>query len=300
MHAPQVRAAVAAALSTASANDLRADDAVVLSNSNRLALRLRPCDVLARVAQMPGRGGAEFELEVARQLAGTDSPVASLDPRVEPRVYVRDGFGITMWTYYEPVSRRDGAPAEYAQALERLHTGLRQVGFIAPHFTDRVAEARSLVDSSAQTPDLEDADRDLLSNTLQRMTSVIGQRNAAEQLLHGEPHPGNLLNTKYGLLFTDFETCCRGPVELDVAHVPEDVSARYLDTDQDLLRECRILMLAMVASWRWDRDDQLPNGGQMGTRFLNQLRAALAPQIERHGQSIQHVRTTHRSTTPVR
>ena len=277
VHAPQVRAAVTAALSTASAIGLRADDAVVLSNSNRLALRLGPCDVLARVARMEGRRGAEFEVEVARRLAETDSPVASLDPRVEPRIHVRDGFVITVWTYYEPASHCDLTPAAYAQALERLHAGLRQVDLIAPHFTDRVAEAQSLVGCRDRTPDLEDVDRELLSNTLRTVSSAIGQRTAAEQLLHGEPHPGNLLDTKAGLLFTDLETCCRGPVEFDVAHVPADVSARYPDIDVDLLRECRILMLAMVASWRWDRDDQLPNGVEMGTQFLNQLRAALAP-----------------------
>ncbi|HUK98782.1 MAG TPA: phosphotransferase [Gaiellaceae bacterium] len=267
---------MAAALSTASASDLRADEAVVLSNSNRLALRLRPCDVLARVAPMDRRGGAEFEVELARRLAETDSPVASLDPRSEPRVYVRDGFVTTLWTYYEPVSNRDVGPVEYAQALERLHAGLRQVESTAPHFTDRVAEAQALVGDSARTPELEDADRELLSSTLQRVTSAIVRRNAPEQLLHGEPHPGNLLDTTEGLLFTDLETCCRGPVEFDVAHVPEEVSARYPDIDQGLLRECRTLMLAMITSWRWDRDDQLPNGGQMRTQFLIRLRAALA------------------------
>jgi len=227
---------------------------------------------------MEGQGGAEFEVEVARRLAETDSPVASLDPRVEPRVYVRDGFVITLWTYYEPVSHPDVGAAEYAQALERLHAGMRQVDFIAPHFTDRVAEAQSLVANRAQTPDLRDADRELLSHTLRKMTWAIGQRDAAEQLLHGEPHPGNLLKTKYGLLFTDLETCCRGPVEFDVAHVPEEVSTHYPGADQDLLCECRILMLAMVATWRWDRDDQLPNGRRMGTELLSQIRAAL----ERH------------------
>jgi len=277
MHTSQIRPAVGAAVSTAAALDLRVDDAVVLHDSNRLALRLRPCDVLARVAHMAGQGVAEFEVEVARRLAETDSPVASLDPRVEPRIYVRDGFVITLWTYYEPVSRCD-VPAEYAQALERLHAGMRQVDFIAPHFTDRVAEAQSLVGNRAQTPDLRDADRELLSNTLRKVTWVIGQREAAEQLLHGEPHPGNVLRTKHGLLFTDLETCCRGPVEFDVAHVPEEVSTHYPDTDQDLLCECRILMLAMVASWRWDRDDQFPSGSRMGAEFLSQIRAAL----ERH------------------
>jgi len=275
MRTPQIQPAVSAAVSTASALDLRVDDTVILHDSNRITLRLRPCDVLARVALMEGQGGAEFEVEVARRLAETDSPVASLDPRVEPRVYVRDGFVITLWTYYEPVSLRDVAPAEYAQALERLHAGIRQVDVIAPHFTDRVAEAQWLVGSRARTPDLSDADRELLSTTLQKLTGAIGQRDAAEQLLHGEPHPGNLLKTKDGLLFADLETCCRGPVEFDVAHVPEEVSRHYPGADQELLRECRILMLAMVASWRWDRDDQLPNGRRMGADLVSQIRAAL-------------------------
>jgi len=275
MRTSQIQSAVGAAVSTASALDLRVDDAVVLHDSNRIVLRLRPCDVLARVAHMEGLGGAEFEVAVARRLAETDSPVASLDPRVEPRVYVRDGFVITLWTYYEPVSHPDVGAAEYAQALERLHAGMRHVDFIAPHFTDRVAEAQWLVGSRARTPDLSDADRELLCTTLRKSTWAIGQRDPAEQLLHGEPHPGNLLRTKYGLLFADLETCCRGPVEFDVAHVPEEVSRHYPGADQELLRECRILMLAMVATWRWDRDDRFPNGRRMGSDLLSQIRAAL-------------------------
>jgi len=106
------------------------------------------------------------------------------------------------------------------------------------------------------------------------LTWAIGRRLAAVQLLHGEPHPGNLLSTKFGLLFADLETCCRGPVEFDVAHAPEEVGTRYPDTDQELLYECRILSLAMVAVWRWDRDDRLPSGRRMGTELLSQIRAA--------------------------
>src|SRR2546423_750822 len=148
MQASNVARAVAAARSSASALDLRVDDAVVLHDSNRLAVRLLPCDVLARVASVAHQAGAEFEVEVARRL--------------------------------------------------------------------------------------------------------------------GEPHPGNLLRTRNGLLFTDWETCCRGPVEFDIAHVPDEVSEHYRDADQDLLRECRVLMLAMIATWRWDRDDQFPNGRRLG------------------------------------
>jgi len=275
MQTSHVRSAVDAAKSSASALDLRVDDAVVLHDSNRLAVRLLPCDVLVRVAHVAHQAGAEFEVQVARRLAETDSPVAALEPRVEPRVYVRDGFVVTLWTYYEPVSPRDVTPAEYAQALERLHAGMRGIDFTAPHFTDRVAEAQWLVGNRAHTPELGDADRELLSNTLRKLRWAIGQRGAAEQLLHGEPHPGNLLRTKNGLLFVDLETCCRGPVEFDVAHVPEEVSEHYPDADRDLLGECRVLMLAMIAAWRWDRDDQFPNGRRMGTELLSQVRAAL-------------------------
>jgi hypothetical protein len=275
MKASEVPRAVAAGMSMASALDLRVDDAVVLHDSNRLAVRLLPCDVLARVAYVAHQAGTEFEVEVARRLAETDSPVAELEPRVESRVYVRDGFAVTLWTYYEPVPSRDVAPPEYAQALERLHAGMRQIDMTAPHFTDRVAEAQWLVDNRAETPELGDAERELLSNTLRSLRRAIVDRGADEQLLHGEPHPGNLLRTKKGLLFVDLETSCRGPVEFDIAHAPEEVGEHYPTVTQDLLRECRILVLAMIATWRWDRDDQFPNGRQLGTEWISQIRAAL-------------------------
>jgi Ser/Thr protein kinase RdoA (MazF antagonist) len=261
-------------MSIASSLGLTVDDAIVLQDSNRLALRLLPCDVLARVAHVEHQV-AQFEIELAQRLAGSGSPVAVLEPRVEPRVYERDGFAITLWTYYEPASPREVSPAGYASALERLHAGMRKLDVPAPHFTDRVEQAQQLVASRDRTPALADADRELLGSTLRGLRRVIGDRGAAEQLLHGEPHPGNVLTTKSGLLFIDLETCCRGPVEFDLAHAPEEVSERYPDVNQGLLRECRILVLAMITTWRWDRGDQLPNGRQLGTEWLSQIRAAL-------------------------
>jgi Phosphotransferase enzyme family len=275
----QIQPAVAAAMSIASALDLTVADAVVLHNSNKLALRLLPCDVLARVAAV-GEEVARFEIELAQRLAEAESPVAVLEPRVEPCVYERDGFAVTLWTYYATATAGVALPVDYADALERLHAGMRKLDVTAPHFTDRVAEAQHLVASHDLTPALADADRELLRDTLESQIRLIGDRGAAEQLLHGEPHPGNVLDTKDGLLFIDFETCCRGPVEFDLAHVPADVSKRYPAADQELLGECRILMLAMVAAWRWDRADEFPDGHRMGTELLSQLRAAL--ELRRH------------------
>jgi phosphotransferase family enzyme len=275
MKTSEVPRAVAAGMSTASALGLVVDDAVVVHNSNRIAVRLLPCDVLARVHYGAHQAGATFEVEVARRLAQTDSPVAEPEPRVEPRVYVRGGFAVTLWKYYEPVPTRSIAPSEYAQVLERLHAGMRQIDVTAPHFTDRIEEAQSLVGNRAHTPELPDTERELLSKTLRNLRSAVEGRGGGSQLLHGEPHPGNLLRTKRGLLFVDLETCCRGPVEFDIAHAPQEVSEYYPAANQDLLRDCRILVLAMIATWRWDRDDQLPNGRQLGAEWLSQIRAAL-------------------------
>lgn len=61
-----------------------------------------------------------------------------------------------------------------------------------------------------------------------------------------------MLATKSGVLFIDLETCCRGSVEFDLAHAPEEVGEHYPSVDKGLLRECRILVLAMITAWRWD------------------------------------------------
>ena len=175
-------------MSTASALGLAVGDAIVLQNSNKLSLRLLPCDVFARVAHA-GREVARLEVELAQRLAEAESPVAVLDPRVAPSAYERDGFVITLWTYYESATPGDVPPADYARALERLHAGMRTIDMACPHFTDRVAEAEQLV-ASCDDPLLGDVDRELLTTTLRDRRRAIVDHGAVEQLLHGEPHPG--------------------------------------------------------------------------------------------------------------
>jgi Ser/Thr protein kinase RdoA (MazF antagonist) len=285
MNAATLPRAVAAGTAAATSCGLRVDDAVVVNDSNRLAVHLRPCDVLARVAPRARQNVAAFEVEVARHLAGSGVPVASLDPRVEPRVYEQDDFAVTLWTFYDGVPPHDIAADEYASVLQRLHTGMRQAdltGDWLPHFTDRVDEARLLVDNATTHPFITGPDRDLLARTLRTMRSTIIDRGAPEQLLHGEPHPGNLLRTRAGLLFVDLETCCRGPIEFDIAHAtltasapPTEVAAHYRGADHSLVHMCWVLMLAMVTAWRCEPGDDFPNGRALAMEWMHQLRTAL-------------------------
>jgi hypothetical protein len=262
--------AVAAASSLARDLDLAVEDVVALHNSNQLALRLRPCDAFARTAVV-GQEVAALEVSVAQDLGAISAPIALLEPRVDPRVYERDGFAVTFWTYYESVGG-PVSPVEYAGALQRLHVAMQSIEVVAPHCTERIAAAESLVTNRHETPALGDADRALLLDALRGGRKAMCRAANADQLLHGEPHPGNLLGTRDGLLFIDFETCCRGPIEFDVAHVPEEVSEHYPGVDALLLQECRRLVLAMVAAWRWDERDEFPNGRLHGLNILDLLR----------------------------
>lgn len=272
MRADEAQRAVAAATAVASSLDLPVDDAAILSDSNRMVVRLLPCDVVARVAPAEHFASSDLEVELVTRLAGTDSPVAGLDTRIESRVFERDGFKIALWTHFEPADERVLPATEYAQSLRRLHAGLRQIDLAVPHVMDRVTAIERDVNDRLVTPDLSDSDRALLVDILRDLRLSITDRHATEQLLHGEPHPWNLLDTKDGLLFIDFENTARGPLEYDLAWVPDDVSKHYPGADHALVDECRGLVLAIVAVHRWTLGDQHPSGRQSGVAFVDAVR----------------------------
>ena len=272
MQPAERRRAVAAATAVASSLGLAAEDAVVLNDSNRLVVRLLPCDVVARVSLVTHFGSAEREVELARRLHEQGSPVTPLEPRVEPRVHGRDGFHVSLWTALEPVDRAL-PPEAYAQTLARLHAGLRRIDLATGHFLDRIDRTEREAGDPDATPDLTDPDRALLTGKLRELRRSIVERRAPEQLLHGEPHPWTVLDTTDGPLLMDFENTCRGPVEYDLAWVPEAVAARYPGADLDLVDRCRGVVVAIIAMHRWSRGDEHPSGRMSGVAYLEALRA---------------------------
>ena len=91
MESSEIQRALAAAMSTASALGLTVDDAIVMHDSNKLTVRLLPCDVVARVAPIAHQV-ARFEIGIAQELSDSGSPVAVPYPRADPRVHEHDGF----------------------------------------------------------------------------------------------------------------------------------------------------------------------------------------------------------------
>ncbi|MGI9641673.1 MAG: phosphotransferase [Acidimicrobiia bacterium] len=241
--------------------------------------------MIARVASKSKRGVADREVTVARRLQEVGAPIAPLDSRFDPVVHGEGDFIVTLWARCAAVSPVDIAPREYADALARLHEGMRRIDTGARwpvHVSDRVGEARALVDDLATAPEMAAADRQLVSAILRDAGTVVGSQSSCEQLLHGEPHRDNLMRTDDGLVFFDFETCCVGPVEFDIAHAttPDgallaEVGERYPGADRELVRTCWRLTLALAIAWRCEPGDDLPDGPARTRDWTRQLRADL-------------------------
>jgi hypothetical protein len=274
MEPATTRRAAQEAKSLAVSLGLEVDNGAVLNDSNRVVVRLLPCDVVARISPI-GWFGAAREVEVARRLAAeTDAPIAGLDVRVDPVSFRRGGFDISLWTHVEAEPSSSIPPEEYSAVLQHLHEAMRQIDDVAaPHCTERLQEAVHWITDHELTPDLRSEDRELLVQCLEPSKGLLLSGAGSQgQLLHGEPHPWNVLNAERGPVFVDFENCARGPIEYDLGWVPQAVSGRYPGVDPELVEECRGIVLALVAAHRWRRDDQHPSGRQSGIAFLDHVR----------------------------
>lgn len=276
------RSALAASRRVGTHVGLTVDRAVVLQDSNRLTVHLQPCDVVARIAPQMLRSSAEREVVVASALASAGAPIAPLDPRVEPRVFDEGGFAISLWAYHRPVPPETFAAAEYAAALGQLHQAMRSVAGTPGlgHVVDRAAEARQLIDDPTNTGPISPEERDLVSGVLREGIALL-ERSTTAQVIHGEPHPGNVIRSDAGLVFIDLETCCHGPVEFDIAHAtivdhapPTEVGRRYPGADVRLVEQCWRLTLALAIAWRFEPGDDLPNGTERVRTWVAQLRTS--------------------------
>jgi len=54
--------------------------------------------------------------------------------------------------------------------------------------------------------------------------------------------------------------------------VPKEVGERYPNADEDLVGDCRGVVLAIIATHRWSRGDRHPSGRISGLAFLKALR----------------------------
>lgn len=235
--------AVAAAVAVAQENGLGGVEPVVIRDATNVLVHLAPAPVVARISLFFGavRGPehAQRELDVATFLAHVGAPVAPPSRDVEPGPHDRDGFRITFWALvqHDRDTWLDAAAA--GRALKEVHDAFHSYEGRLPRF-DFLEEIDGLLadDELVGPADLE------LLRAARREIAIPG--DLSEQPLHGDVHLGNVLWTRNGPLWTDFENACRGPVEFDLCELvffaevmgvdlPLETLGAYGSHDADLL-----------------------------------------------------------------
>jgi Phosphotransferase enzyme family len=218
-HSPALTAAVALARE----HGLRVTDPVVLAARSNLLLHLRPAPVVARVALGTGllrpdvREWFGREVEVAVFLAGQGAPVVPPSGEIPPGPHERHGQVVSFWRFVRVDPERQPSGAEGAEALRELHRALRDFPGELPYLAPPLVEVPRLLARMERRGDLGASDLALLRDVHERLVPILRSPERPARALHGDAHLRNLTATAGGLLWSDFEDTCSGPLHWDLA-----------------------------------------------------------------------------------
>jgi hypothetical protein len=274
--------AVATVVAAAREHGLRIEEPVVLNDLFSLMVHLRPAPVVARVStrmprlRAPIQDWLRHEIAVTTFLSERGAPVVAPSPEVTPGPHERDGLWFSFWTYVRADPDRTPTTADCSAMLVDLHAVLRSYpGDLPPLAVNDIA--RGLEELERAGGFLSEADVGLLRAAAERLRPFLESPGGTIQPLHGDAHPGNLVATREGLMWIDFEDVCRGPVEWDLATMmdPDAVAAHHRPDPERLARctELRALQVALALIAFYDDFGSL-EGWDEGLRgMLGQLRA---------------------------
>lgn len=266
MLSAELSAPIHAATQIALQHGVTPDRCEILQQANTLVLRLSET-LVARVVldpDGPRKGTAWFEREnaVARHLAELGAPVIPMHPDIPPGPHEYAGYPINFWKFVTR-SEQEPSPAEIGTTLFRCHELLRS-------FPDTLPELAIPRESLELLDDLEAKSlfsQEVIQLLRSRLHSSLAHlEGLPKQALHGDAHPGNLMNTSEGPLWTDWEDTFAGPVEWDLASMIWN--ARVLEQDHALadgiltayrnaggeindhvLQQCMIARAAVMTAW---------------------------------------------------
>ena len=220
---------IRAATETAIVHGITPDRCEILQNGHTLVLRLTESLVARVVTDLDGprQGTGWFEREnaVAQHLARHGAPVIPLHSDLPPGPYEHLGYPLNFWQFVTAIDE-EADPASVGKTLYQCHELLRAFTPPLPELAI-LTECVDLLETLEQRALFPTSTLELLRDRLVSSIEALGK--FPHQPLHGDAHPGNLLNTTLGLLWTDWEDTFLGPVEWDLASIIWN--ARILDKD---------------------------------------------------------------------
>jgi hypothetical protein len=216
------RRAVAAAIAVAKTHGLRCDEPDVLADGSNVLVHLKPAPVVARVAtttalvRKPVEQWLALDLDLASFLAAKKFPVVPPSAELPPGPHLHDGLALTFWEFVEHRAGFVASVPEVGPFLRELHKALRaypgKLRYLSPF-----SEIPRWLDEVEGWDAVSDGDLAILRRGFFRIAAEIDALGLSRQPLHGDAHKKNLLKTSSGLVWTDFEDACRGPIEWDIA-----------------------------------------------------------------------------------
>ena len=254
---------IRAATETVLAHGITPDRCEILQNGSTLVLRLTET-LVARVVQDadgPRQGTEWFAREnaIAQHLTEHGAPVIPLHRELPPGPHERLGYPMNFWEFVTSVET-EPEPSEIGRTLRQCHE-------IMARFTEPLPKLAILTESLgilAQRRLFPESTQRLLHDHLSNSIDVLS--GFPHQVLHGDAHMGNLMNTERGLVWTDWEDTFSGPVEWDMASIiwnakildEDDVTVSAIlggyrvvggQIDERALQQCLIARAAVMTTW---------------------------------------------------
>lgn len=215
----RVSHAVEAAVGCARELGLPAGEPRLLHDGANVVLHLAPAPVVARVAtrtavlRLDVAGHFAREVELATALTVMGAPVVPPSDLVPPGPHQRDGLILSFWRF-EQLTGEQPTPAIAGQSLGELHETLAHFPPPAGRLLDTPLDDIASFVRVGRTVGTNPRSVDQVADLADRLRpQLVGELGA----LHGDAHPGNLLATARGWLWSDLEDTCPGPVGWDLA-----------------------------------------------------------------------------------
>jgi hypothetical protein len=246
--------AVAAAIAVAREHGLRVDEPAILNDMVSVVVHLRPAPVVARVPTWSSRlmdsvsDALQREIAVTSYLASHGAPVVPPSPELPPGPHEHGGVFVGFWTYVQSDPARTVTDADCIAMLPDLHDALRGYPGELPGLDPGVIDIQRWLPALDLTDNLlgED-DIATIHAAVERLRPFLLSQSTAVQPLHGDMHDENLIATRDGLYWIDFENVCRGPLEWDLSMIRDNKALNAFPHDPALLARCREVKALQVA-----------------------------------------------------
>ena len=219
--------ASAAAVEVAMSLGFRNLEPVLLKDGSNAMVHLSPMPVVARVpttsslVRKPSEKWLARDLDRASYLTQQGAPVIPPSRDLPPgphRSSAHTGsMAMTFWTFVDQQGEQPVTAEEAAPALHDLHAAMHDYPGDLPFMGVILEELPHWLHWLDQQHVLSGAEIITLRQAQWEVAGKLHSLRTKMRPLHGDAHHGNLLRTPQGLLWTDFEDACFGPLEWDVA-----------------------------------------------------------------------------------